>query len=141
LLLPAAGQQAAQPSPPGQVTSDHAPIAQVVERLARILKIKYVIDPRVKGEVTLTSNPDAPGADARKLLDSALLSGNARMIQDGALYRIVPIEISLGADMGAGFRACVPGENSPAGTVFNGYRKVVAQGLMGQSCHWELEKR
>lgn len=43
----------------------------------------------------------------------------------------------LGQDMGGGFRACVPGENSPAGTVLDGYRKVISQGLMGQSCFWE----
>ena len=43
----------------------------------------------------------------------------------------------LGQDMGSGFRACVAGENSPAGTVLDGYRKVISQGLMGQSCFWE----
>jgi len=43
----------------------------------------------------------------------------------------------LGQDMGSGFRACVAGENSPAGTILDGYRKVISQGLMGQSCFWE----
>jgi hypothetical protein len=43
---------------------------------------------------------------------------------------------ALGVDMG-GPRACVAGDNSPAGTILNGYRKVITQGLMGQSCHWE----
>lgn len=43
----------------------------------------------------------------------------------------------LGIDMGGGFRACLKGENSPAGTVLSGYRKVISQGLMGQSCFWE----
>jgi hypothetical protein len=42
----------------------------------------------------------------------------------------------LGVDMG-GPRACVAGDNSPAGTVLNGYKKVVVATLMGQSCHWE----
>jgi hypothetical protein len=45
-------------------------------------------------------------------------------------------EPALGVDMG-GPRACVAGDNSPAGTTLNGYRKVISQGLMGQSCHWE----
>ena len=27
---------------------------------------------------------------------------------------------------------------SPAGTIVNGYKKVVAMTLMGNSCHWEL---
>ena len=43
---------------------------------------------------------------------------------------------ALGVDMG-GPRACVAGDNSPAGTVLSGYRKVISTGLMGQSCHWE----
>lgn len=46
----------------------------------------------------------------------------------------------LGADMG-GPRACVAGDNSPAGTIVNGYKKVITQGLMGPSCHWEPVNR
>jgi hypothetical protein len=44
---------------------------------------------------------------------------------------------SIGVDMGAGYHGCVAGDNSPAGTVVNGYVKRVTTGLMGQSCHWE----
>jgi hypothetical protein len=47
---------------------------------------------------------------------------------------------SLGTDMGGGFRACAPGDTTPAGTVLSGYRKVLAQTLMGSSCHWEQIK-
>jgi hypothetical protein len=47
---------------------------------------------------------------------------------------------TLGVDMG-GPRACVAGDNSPAGTILNGYKKVITQGLMGQSCHWEPVNR
>jgi hypothetical protein len=47
---------------------------------------------------------------------------------------------SLGADMGGGYRGCAAGDTSPAGTVLSGYRKVVSQGLMGTSCHWEQTK-
>ena len=47
---------------------------------------------------------------------------------------------SLGTDMGGGFRACVAGDNSPAGTVLDGYKKVVTRTLMGQSCYWEQSK-
>lgn len=45
-----------------------------------------------------------------------------------------------GADTGVGFRACQTGDNSPNGTVVNGYKKVVAASMMGQSCHWEAVK-
>jgi len=47
---------------------------------------------------------------------------------------------SLGNDMGGGFRGCAVGDTSPAGTVLSGYRKVMAQTLMGSSCHWEQIK-
>jgi hypothetical protein len=47
---------------------------------------------------------------------------------------------TLGVDMGGGYRACATGDTSPAGTVVNGFRKVVATTLMGNSCHWELVK-
>ncbi len=46
-----------------------------------------------------------------------------------------------GSDVGdGGFRACQAGENSPSGTISNGYRKVIKPSLMGQSCHWESVK-
>jgi hypothetical protein len=43
----------------------------------------------------------------------------------------------LGQDMGGGFRACAKGDNSPAGTVLDGYKKVISNTLMGESCFWE----
>jgi mannose-6-phosphate isomerase-like protein (cupin superfamily) len=45
----------------------------------------------------------------------------------------------LGADLGSGFRACVVGENSPDGTIFEGYRKMVNQSFLGKNCIWKPE--
>jgi len=45
-----------------------------------------------------------------------------------------------GNDMGGGFRACVMGDTSPAGTVADGYTKRISQSLMGQQCFWEKSK-
>jgi hypothetical protein len=42
----------------------------------------------------------------------------------------------LGADMGAGFRACVPGDNSPGGTIVDGYKKMTSRSFVGASCLW-----
>jgi hypothetical protein len=47
---------------------------------------------------------------------------------------------SVGVDMGGGYRGCVAGDNSPSGTEAGGYKKVIAKGLMGNSCHWEPSK-
>jgi len=44
---------------------------------------------------------------------------------------------ALGEDMGGGFRTCLAGESSPAGTVLAGYKKAVSQTMLGQTCRWE----
>lgn len=45
-----------------------------------------------------------------------------------------------GVEVSATMRACQPNDPTPAGTVVNGYRKVIAQGPVGKSCFWEIEK-
>jgi hypothetical protein len=47
---------------------------------------------------------------------------------------------AVGADRGDGFRGCVMTDTTPAGTVVDGYRKVVTTTLMGKSCYWEKAK-
>lgn len=42
-----------------------------------------------------------------------------------------------GQDAGVGKKLCEPGDSTPAGTVSDGYRKVVTQTPFGQSCYWE----
>jgi hypothetical protein len=44
-----------------------------------------------------------------------------------------------GADMG-GNRACVAGDNSPAGTIADGMRKVMQDSPFGKKCWWEPAK-
>lgn len=46
----------------------------------------------------------------------------------------------LGVDVGAGFFGCKGDDSTPSGAVVNGYKKVVAKGLFGETCHWELVK-
>jgi mannose-6-phosphate isomerase-like protein (cupin superfamily) len=46
---------------------------------------------------------------------------------------------ALGADLGAGFRSCVPGDNSPDGTLLDGYRKMMSRSFLGPSCLWKAE--
>ena len=45
-----------------------------------------------------------------------------------------------GVEMGGGFRGCVAGDTSPAGTISDGYRKTVTQSMMGSTCFWEKVK-
>jgi hypothetical protein len=46
-----------------------------------------------------------------------------------------------GVDVGAGVRACQPGDASPAGTVVGGMRKVVSASPFGNVCRWEPVQR
>ncbi len=46
---------------------------------------------------------------------------------------------ALGIDLGSGFRACIAGENSPEGTIVDGYKKMVSNSFLGQSCIWKSE--
>ncbi len=49
----------------------------------------------------------------------------------------------LGVEVGGAgqsTRACVPGDNSPAGTVVDGYRKAVTASPFGSVCRWEQVK-
>ncbi|HWB84994.1 MAG TPA: hypothetical protein VG675_12690 [Bryobacteraceae bacterium] len=42
-----------------------------------------------------------------------------------------------GVDVGKGLKACAPNDSTPAGTVSDGYRKVVSPTPFGESCRWE----
>jgi hypothetical protein len=46
----------------------------------------------------------------------------------------------LGAEIGEGVRACLPGDQSPSGTVLSGYQKRSVPSMFGSICRWELAK-
>ncbi|HEV2202444.1 MAG TPA: hypothetical protein VGR73_21715 [Bryobacteraceae bacterium] len=46
----------------------------------------------------------------------------------------------LGAEIGEGVRGCLPGDQSPAGTVLSGYTKRSIPSMFGPVCRWELAK-
>lgn len=88
-------QTAAQSSPPtpnvGNMVLNlpNASLTEVIDTLARILKINYIIDPKVKGNVTIHTYGEIKSTDVRGLLDTILRINGAAMIQVGDLYRIV----------------------------------------------------
>ncbi len=51
-----------------------------------------------------------------------------------------PAEEGPGPQVTPGVRACVSGDTSPAGTVKDGYRKVITQTPFGSNCRWEPVK-
>ena len=47
---------------------------------------------------------------------------------------------SVGADTGGGNRSCVAGDNSPSGTIVDGYKKNVVDTPFGHQCFWQAVK-
>ncbi len=91
------------------------------------------------------SEAEGPGAAAAGRLFRAGRGRRARSAKslgavslgDARLQHRAP---RIGADWGSGFRACVAGDTSPAGTILDGYKKVISHTMMGQNCHWEQVK-
>ncbi|MCS7043249.1 MAG: type II secretion system secretin GspD [Bryobacteraceae bacterium] len=66
-------------------------LLEVVDFLARQLRINYVVDKGVSGAVTLNTYGEIRDIDPRALLDTILRINGAAMVQTGNIYRIVPL--------------------------------------------------
>src|SRR5262249_16223337 len=91
---PAQPPAAAQPKPAtgtlGGLNFYNASLVEVIDVLAKMLKINYILDPKVNGKVTINTYGENKPLDARQLLDTILRINGAVMVQVGDLYRIVP---------------------------------------------------
>src|ERR1700748_221159 len=77
--------------PIGNLSLQNASLTEVIDQMARTLKINYILDPRVKGGVVLNTYGETRGLDTRNMLELILRINNAGMVQEGDLYRIVPL--------------------------------------------------
>ncbi|MFN3322765.1 MAG: type II secretion system secretin GspD [Bryobacteraceae bacterium] len=84
------GTQPAQPSM-GGLSLQNASLTEVIDFLARQLRINYVLDPKVRGGVTLNTYGEMRDIDPRALLDTILRINGFAMVQTGDIYRIVPL--------------------------------------------------
>jgi general secretion pathway protein D len=113
----AAGQAPANPATPTQAPPGAGPATQVtvaapprltdtggfllnnvsltetIDILAKQLKINYILDPRVKGSVTLFTYGEVKPVDLMPLLETLLRVNGATMVKVGELYRIVPLNL------------------------------------------------
>src|SRR5215471_17810209 len=92
---PPATQPATAPAKPtagtlGGLNFYNASLIDVIDVLAKILKINYILDPKVNGKVTINTYGDVRQLDVRQLLDTILRINGAVMVQVGEIYRIVP---------------------------------------------------
>jgi general secretion pathway protein D len=91
--------QAAPATPPqtplvpiGNLSLQNASLVEVIDQLARQLHINYILDPAVKGGVIMNTYGSTANLDARNLLDLVLRINGAGMVQEGEVYRIVPLK-------------------------------------------------
>jgi len=96
----APGQPAAQtpaapvPATPtvfGGLSLNNVSLTEVIDLLARQLKLNYILDPRVRGGVILNTYGEVKDVDTRSLLDTILRINGAALVQQGSIYRIVPL--------------------------------------------------
>ncbi|HTC89735.1 MAG TPA: secretin N-terminal domain-containing protein, partial [Bryobacteraceae bacterium] len=91
---PAPPQATAPSTPPrvyGGLSLNNASLTEVIDLLARQLKINYILDPRVKGGVILNTYGETKDIDTRSLLETILRINGFGMVKQGDLYRIVPL--------------------------------------------------
>lgn len=100
LLLLSAGQivpqqqtqpQAAPEPTVGNLFLQNASLREVIDQLAQLLQINVMVDERVQGSVTLNTYGQPANLNARNLLELLLRINSAGMIQEGDIYRIVPL--------------------------------------------------
>lgn len=90
-------------------------------------------------ELKPQTNAPPPGAAAEAAAEGAGRQSEAPVVASVQTAASVAEE-GPGRDTGDGFRACVAGDKTPAGTVKDGFRKVVYTTPFGQTCRWEPVK-
>ncbi len=80
-----------------EINFDGADVQTVAKTLlGDVLKLNFVIDPRVQGNVTLASVGPIPRKDVLPAFESVLRMSNAAIVREGSLVKIVPMPESGG---------------------------------------------
>jgi general secretion pathway protein D len=80
------------PKGPGVVINfDNADIYEVIRVIAEILKINYIIDPKVKGVVNIHTAGQISAEEVFPIFQSILQLNGATAVKKGNLYEIVPL--------------------------------------------------
>jgi general secretion pathway protein D len=91
-------QQATVSTDRFELNFDNSPIASVAKIvLGDILGVGYVIDPRVQGNISLSSGRPIPKSDVVFALENALRIGGVALVRDDTGYRLMPQGDAVGA--------------------------------------------
>jgi general secretion pathway protein D len=83
--------------PPARLTENggfllpNVSLTEMIDILAKRMKINYILDPGVKGSVTIYTYGEVKAVDLMPLLETILRVNGATIVQVGDLYRIIPI--------------------------------------------------
>src|ERR1022692_2569687 len=66
-------------------------LTEMIDTLAKEMKINYILDPRIKGSVIIYTYGEVKTVDLMQLMETILRVHGAAMVKVGDLYRIVPI--------------------------------------------------
>jgi general secretion pathway protein D len=81
-----------QPTGSGVVFNfDNADIYEVIRVIAEILKISYLVDPKVKGVVNVHTSGQIPSEDVFNIFQAILKLNGATAVKKDNLYEIVPM--------------------------------------------------
>jgi len=70
--------------------TDNVSLTEMIDQLAKQLHLKYILDPRVKGSVTIHTYGEIKPVELMPLLYTILRVNGMAMVQVGDLWRIVP---------------------------------------------------
>ena len=87
------------PPPPAlssaSLVFNNADLVQVIQVIAKLLHLNYVLDPRVKGSVTVSTMGDISNADLMQILQSLLRINGAAAVESGNIWQIVPMKDAI----------------------------------------------
>ena len=66
-------------------------LTEMIDLLARMMKISYILDPRVKGSVSVYTYGEVKDVDLMPLLQTILRVNGATIVKVGDLYHVIPI--------------------------------------------------
>ncbi|MCI0469787.1 MAG: hypothetical protein L0Y62_06970 [Nitrospirae bacterium] len=80
------------PGPPVNFFFDDADIFEVAQTIfGDILKVNYIIDPRVKGRVNFRTVAPIPRSEALSIMEIIFRLNGIGIVEEGNLYRILPL--------------------------------------------------
>src|ERR1022692_2876138 len=75
----------------GAFIMPNASLTEMIDLLAKRLKINYILDPAVKGTVSIFTYGEIKSVDYMPLLETILRVNGDAMVKVGDMYRIVPV--------------------------------------------------